>query len=438
MGVGEPGVRPAVFLDRDGTLNRCFAGQGTTHPPASVADVALVDGAEEACARLRAAGYLLVVVTNQPDVARGTQSRAAADAISGRVVQLLGLDGYAACYHDDGDRCACRKPAPGLLLDLARRFGVDLARSWMVGDRLTDIAAGSAAGCRTVLLSDAVAADAHGRADAAPSITAAADLILATDATMETGMPTALDQLTVKIYADGADLAGMKAMYDDPLIKGFTTNPTLMRKAGVRDYEQFARQVLEVIPDRPVSFEVLSDEPRTMVDEALVIGSWSDNVYVKVPVTTTDGRSTAGVVRRLHQAGVKVNVTAVLTLEQVKEAAACLTGDTPSVISVFAGRIADTGRDPLPVMIEAAGIVHSQPAAELLWASPRELLNIFHAEQAGCDIITATSDVLAKRGLVGKDLVDYSLDTVRMFYADSRGLDVTLGALPAGLVPVSA
>jgi len=424
-------VRKAVFLDRDGTLNRCVPGGGTTHPPASVADVVLCDGAAEACARLRAAGYLLLVVTNQPDVRRGTQSRANAEAITRRVVHLLDLDDFAACYHDDGDGCGCRKPAPGLLLDLAARRGVDLARSWMVGDRPSDAGAGRAAGCRTVLLTG------DGTGPGPRTLADAADLILTSDETRETTMDLDLNSLAVKIYADGADLADMRAMYDDPLIKGFTTNPTLMRKAGVANYEQFARQVLDVIPDRPVSFEVLSDDLATMVEEALVIGSWAENVYVKIPVTNTEGRSTAGVVRRLHEAGVKVNVTAILTLDQVRAAAACLTGPAPSIVSVFAGRIADTGRDPVPVMTEAARIVHALPAAELLWASPRELLNIFHAEEAGCDIITATSDVLAKRGLVGKDLADYSLDTVRMFFADSRGLDVTLDGLPADLVPVS-
>lgn len=430
-------MRRAVFLDRDGTLNRCVSGQGTTHPPASAAEVVLVEGAEEACARLRAAGYLLLVVTNQPDVRRGTQTHTAAAAITERVVRLLALDGAAACYHDDGDRCACRKPEPGLLCHLAGRLGVDLRRSWMVGDRLTDVAAGRAAGCRTILVSDAAGLGADASDHQAPSITAAADLILTHHVPREARMPTELSALAVKIYADGADLAGMKAMYDDPLIKGFTTNPTLMRKAGVRDYEQFARTVLEIIPDRPVSFEVLSDDLDTMVDQALVIGSWADNVYVKIPITNSEGRSTTGVVRRLHRAGVKVNVTAILTLEQVRTVAACLTGETPSVVSVFAGRIADTGSDPVPMVTEAARVVHALPAAELLWASPRELLNIFHAEQAGCDIITATYDVLAKRGIVGKDLAEYSLETVRMFCADSAGLDISVAGVPVELVPIS-
>lgn len=436
MGVGgEPAVRPAVFLDRDGTLNRCFPGDGTTHPPAGLADLALVDDAAEACERLRDAGYLLLVVTNQPDVRRGLQTRARVEEINAHLLAALGLDGCAVCYHDDRDGCACRKPLPGLLLDLARRHDVDLGRSWMVGDRPADVEAGLAAGCRTVLVSE-VEQD-HGQHHRTTSLIAAADAIVNASTFRETRMPTELSALTVKIFADGADLPDMAKMYRDPLIKGFTTNPTLMRKAGVRNYELFAREVLEIVPDRPVSFEVLSDGPDAMFEEALVIGAWADNVYVKIPITNSEGRSTIGVVRQLHQAGIKVNVTAVLTLEQVRAAAVCFNTSTPSIVSVFAGRIADTGRDPLPLMAEAASILHARPGVELLWASPRELLNVFHAEEAGCDIITATTDVLAKRHLVGKDLDEYSLETVRMFCEDSRGLDVTLGGQPAGLVPVS-
>jgi transaldolase len=249
---------------------------------------------------------------------------------------------------------------------------------------------------------------------------------------------TKLDDLNIKLFADGADLAGMRKMYEDPLIKGFTTNPTLMRKAGVCDYETFARQVLAAIPDLPVSFEVLSDEPETMLDEALVIGSWADNVYVKVPITNSRGETTLPVVQRLNEAGVKVNVTAILTLEQVAGTAAALSGGTPAVVSVFAGRIADTGRDPVPLMTAAKALITHLPGVELLWASPRELLNIFHAEAAGCDIITATGDVLAKRHLIGKDLGQYSLETVRMFFEDSQGLDVCLARAAAGLAASSA
>lgn len=234
---------------------------------------------------------------------------------------------------------------------------------------------------------------------------------------------TSLDDLNIKIFADGADLPGMCKMYEDPLIKGFTTNPTLMRKAGVSNYETFARGVLAAIPDLPVSFEVLSDDPNTMLAEALLLAEWGDNVYVKVPITTTAGDSMLPVVEQLNRAGVKLNVTAILTLAQVAGAAAALAHGTPSIVSVFAGRIADTGRDPVPMMVAARELLAGIAGAELLWASPREILNVFHAESAGCDIITATNDVLGKRHLIGKDLETFSLETVRMFFEDSAGLE---------------
>lgn len=241
---------------------------------------------------------------------------------------------------------------------------------------------------------------------------------------------TSLNDLNIKIFADGADLPAMCKMHEDPLIKGFTTNPTLMRKAGVSNYETFARGVLAAIPDLPVSFEVLSDDPDTMLAEALVLGEWGDNVYVKVPITTTAGDSALPVVEQLNREGVKVNVTAILTLDQVAETALAVAHGTPSVVSVFAGRIADTGRDPVPIMVAAKEMLVGVTGAELLWASPREILNVFHAEWAGCDIITATTDVLSKRHLIGKDLATFSLETVRMFFEDSRGLEGSFLAPP--------
>lgn len=226
--------------------------------------------------------------------------------------------------------------------------------------------------------------------------------------------------LKVKIFADGADLAGMKEMYANPMIKGFTTNPTLMRKAGVQDYKVFARQVLEAIPDRPISFEVFADEFDAMEHQALEIASWGKNVNVKIPVTNTRKQFAGPLVERLSKAGVALNVTAVMSLDQVQRVTECLAPDTPAIISVFAGRIADTGRDPVPLMAEAVRIMRARPKAELIWASPRELLNIFHADSIGCHIITATNDILKKLSLVGKDLEHYSLETVEMFYKDAQ------------------
>jgi transaldolase len=228
-----------------------------------------------------------------------------------------------------------------------------------------------------------------------------------------------LDRLRIKIFADGADLKSMTALAANPMVKGFTTNPTLMRKANVTDYVAFAHEVLAAIPNHPVSFEVFADEFAEMEEQALEIASWGKNVYVKIPVTNTKSASAVPLVQRLAKRGVQLNVTAVFTLEQVKAVTGALDANTPAVISVFAGRIADTGVDPVPLMAEAKKIARAKPKAELLWASPRELLNIFHAESIGCDIITVTPDVLAKLNLVGKDLDEYSLETVKMFYKDA-------------------
>jgi transaldolase len=238
-----------------------------------------------------------------------------------------------------------------------------------------------------------------------------------------------LDRLRIKIFADGADLAGMKALAANPMVKGFTTNPTLMRKANITDYVAFAHEVLAAIPDHPVSFEVFADDFSDMEAQALEIASWGKNVYVKIPVTNTKRASAAPLVQRLSKRGVQLNVTAVFTLEQVRAITAALDAGTPAVISVFAGRIADTGVDPMPLMAEAKAITRARPKAELLWASPRELLNIFHADSVGCDIITVTHDVLAKLNLVGKALEEYSLETVKMFYKDASaaGYSIPLG-----------
>ena len=229
-----------------------------------------------------------------------------------------------------------------------------------------------------------------------------------------------LADLNVKIFADGADKAGMLELYHNPLIKGFTTNPTLMRKAGVNEYRAFAREILAAIPDRPISFEVLSDEFDEMERQALEISSWGDNVYVKIPITNTRGQWSGDLVRRLARAGVKLNVTAILALDQVRDICPCLADASSAYVSVFAGRIADTGRDPVPLMAAAVELLRLYPNLELIWASPRELLNIFQADAIGCHIITVTHDILRKLPLVGKDLHERSLETVQMFYEDAQ------------------
>ncbi|MCX5830298.1 MAG: transaldolase [Deltaproteobacteria bacterium] len=228
-----------------------------------------------------------------------------------------------------------------------------------------------------------------------------------------------LNDLKIKIFADGADLKGIEELNKNPLIKGFTTNPTLMRKSNVKNYHAFALDVIRIVKPRPVSFEVFSDDFEIMEKQALQIASWGKNVYVKIPITNTHGDDAGPLVRRLTKAGVKVNVTALTTTKQVENIVDYLSEDTPSCVSVFAGRVADTGRDPVPIMAEAVRLLKKNPLAELIWASPRELLNVFHAESVGCQIITVTNDLLAKLPLIGKDLAEYSMDTVKMFHRDA-------------------
>lgn len=230
----------------------------------------------------------------------------------------------------------------------------------------------------------------------------------------------------MKIFADGADLESLVALADDPRISGFTTNPTLMRKAGVTDYEAFARKVLDTITDHPISFEVFADEPDEMIRQARLIASWGPNVYVKIPVTDTRGVSSAPVIRELSADGVHLNVTALMTVAQVEDVAAASVGGPGHVVSVFAGRIADTGRDPVPIMQDALAAIAHDPALELLWASPREVLNVVQAEETGVHIITLTHDLLAKLDGLGKDLDQFSRETVQMFHDDAQAAGFVL------------
>jgi transaldolase len=229
-----------------------------------------------------------------------------------------------------------------------------------------------------------------------------------------------LADLKLKIFADGADKTGMLEMYANPLIKGFTTNPTLMRQADVKDYQAFAREIIQAIPDRPISFEVFADDFNEMERQALMISSWGANINVKIPVMNTKKQTSYDLLRRLARAGVKLNVTALMTLDQVRDASQALTESPAAYISLFAGRVADTGRDPVPLMAAAVELLRPFPHQELIWASPRELMNIFQADAVGCHVITVTNDILKKLALVGKDLHDFSLDTVKMFYYDAQ------------------
>jgi transaldolase len=249
-----------------------------------------------------------------------------------------------------------------------------------------------------------------------------------------------IEDLRIRLFSDGADLASILEMYSRPWIRGFTTNPTLMRRAGVCDYELFARMVLQAVPDRPISFEVFADDEAEMERQALAIATWGSNVNVKIPVTNRGGVFLGPLIRRLSAAGVALNVTAILTLEQVAWVAESLAPDAPAIISVFAGRIADTGMDPVPLMAEAKRMLRMLPDVQLLWASPRELLNVFQANEAGCDIITVPPEILRKLDLVGKDLAIYSRETVEMFHRDARAaayrIDTTLVAARSAGRPV--
>jgi transaldolase len=235
-----------------------------------------------------------------------------------------------------------------------------------------------------------------------------------------------LDELSVKIFADGADLDGILALSEHPHIAGFTTNPTLMWKAGLTDYEEFARRLLERITKHPISFEVFADDADEMRRQARLIHAWGPNVYVKIPVTTTTGESMAPLVRELSEDGVQVNVTALFTTAQVELITAAVKDGAPSYISVFAGRIADAGVDPVPIMAKAVDIMVDAPRSELIWASPREILNLVQADQVGCHVITITHDLLAKLDSLGKDLDQFSLETVQMFHRDARAAGFTL------------
>ena len=237
-----------------------------------------------------------------------------------------------------------------------------------------------------------------------------------------------LDKLKIKIYADGADINQIKYFYNDPLIQGFTTNPTLMKKQGVNDYESFAKDILGIVTDKPISFEIFADDTNTIIEQAKYISSWASNVYVKIPVTNTSGEFLGSAIEKLSNKGIKLNITAVFTFEQVKNIFSILNNDTPTVISIFSGRIADAGIDPVKYFIKCKENILAKPNIEFLWASPRELYNIYHAEEAGADIITVSQDLINKFKNIGKDLNTYSKETVQMFYNDAKAAGYKLSS----------
>ena len=416
----------AVFLDRDGVINRALEREARPYPPASLGEFEILPEVPGALARLKAAGFLLVVATNQPDVGRGTLAKEVVENIHAHMLARLPIDRVEVCFHPGkgGSDCDCRKPKPGMLFRAAGELELDLARSWMVGDRWRDVDCGHAAGCRTIFIDRGYAEELKQKPDfLARNLAEAADIIL----NRLNIMKRTLKDLKIKIFADGADKKGMLELNANSLITGMTTNPTLMRKAGLTNFESFARDILESISVKPLSLEVFSDEFPEMKRQALKINGWANNVYVKIPITNTRGESALPLIKELAAEGVKLNVTAILTLDQVRGVAAALNPRVPAVVSVFAGRIADTGVDPVTIMIESKKLLAGVPQAELLWASVREVLNIFQANDCGCHIVTVPHDILGKAlKMSGMDLGELSLDTVKMFANDAKAAGFSL------------
>ena len=414
MGISSKIKNKAVFFDRDGVINKSVIVNGKPYPPSSLDELVLVDGVMEGIEHLKKKGYKIFIVTNQPDVGRGKTKVETVRAIHKYLENNLAIDEVYCCYHGSDEECTCRKPKPGMILDAFLKWNIDPVQSYMIGDRWRDIEAGNNAGIKSLLVDYNYEEKKATPYFSCKSTREAIQFILNKNNQMGT-----IESLKVKIFADGADKQGMLDMYAKPYIKGLTTNPTLMKKAGIKDYEHFSKDILQLIPDRPISLEVFSDDIQEMERQALKIASWGDNVYVKLPVTNTKRESTNLLVKKLSDKGVKVNVTAIMTLEQVRDVVLNLNSDVASYVSVFAGRIADTGIDPVPLMEAAVALCSLNKKAELIWASPRELLNIFQADQIGCHVITVTNDILKKLEIVGYNLEDYSLDTVKMFYNDA-------------------
>ena len=427
-------MKRAIFLDRDGVLNALVRySDAPPESPRVAADLHLLPGVALACRQLRQAGWLLVLVSNQPNAAKGKSTLAELGEVHTALVAQLGaqgawLDGAFYCHHHpDGvvaawtGPCPCRKPQPGLLLRAAAQHDLDLGQCWLVGDQDTDTQAGRAAGCLTASVQQPDSAHKRGHL---PADVACADLAgfargLLSGTLQAAEEPSRMPPLRIQIYSDGADIAEMLAARASGQVQGFTTNPTLMRKAGLTDYLAFARAALAAIPDLPISLEVFADDFDEMERQARLLAALGANVFVKIPITNTLGDSAVPLVRRLSADGIQLNVTAILTLVQVEAVAAALNPQVPAIVSVFAGRIADTGVDPVPIMTQSLGLLSGLPRAQLLWASPREVLNVVQADQCGCHIITITPDLQKKLVLVGKSLEAMSLDTVQMFRRDA-------------------
>ncbi len=426
-------MKGLVVLDRDGVLNHTvFHNEAEPRDsPLRPEDVKIIDRVPELLKRLEDAGFELAVASNQPSAAKGKCTREALEATHQRVLELLRVAGARVprsyvCYHRAEEGCTCRKPRTGMLEAALRDTpGSSPRTSWMVGDRATDVLAGSALGFSTAYLGPGFFGDGELLAErGVRPFFAGKDL----EHFVESLLGGAFAMSAIKLFSDGADLASLAAAAKHPRISGFTTNPTLMRKSGVSDYLEFVKGALAAVGQKPISFEVFADDPYGMARQARTLAELGPNVYVKIPVTNTHGDSTADLIRELSRTdGVRINVTAVCTLAQVRTVTQALSGGAPSVISLFAGRIADTGRDPMPVVKAAREVADASGASiEILWASPRELFNVVQAEQAGAHIITVPPDLLKKLELLGKDLDEFSLETVRMFHTDATSAGYTL------------
>ena len=416
-------MKRAVFLDRDGVIIRTDVREGKPYAITAYENLDILDGVADAIGRLKEAGYMMIVVSNQPDVAAGKVTRDVVEAINADLMEKLSLDEIKTCYDSTAP---CYKPKPGMLMEAAGDHDIDFGRSYLVGDRWRDIGAGKAVGCMTIFIDKRYSEQTPRQAGPCCQVPARGGGLYFVHWGPSMTDPRHPKDMKIKVFADGADLDAIRRLAGNALIEGFTTNPTLMRKDGVSDYKGFALEVLKIVTDRPVSFEVLADEFDEMEAQAMEIASWGANVNVKIPVTNTQGKSSAPLVGRLSGRGVKVNVTAMFTLDQVGEIVDVLDPETPAILPVFAGRVADSGRDPVPHLKAAVGLASKKPLAQIMWASPRELLNIVQADEAGCHIITLTNDVLKKLDNIGKDLGEFSRETVKMFYDDAVAAGYTI------------
>ena len=442
--------RPSlIVLDRDGVLNKLLIDpeHGTIDSPLYPSQVEILEGVPEILARLTQAGYGLTIATNQPAFAKGKTTRKNLEDVHAKIVLLLEAQGARIlsshiCFHRSEDRCGCRKPRTGLLEDAFRLHSAfDPKSSWMVGDGITDIQAGEAYGLKTAFVGPKkpdIIKMFH-EIQTRPLFWAAdiiefGEYLLSTPNNLTRNIDmqenTQRDYpfaSKIKIYSDGADLASMVEMAANPKIQGMTTNPTLMKKAKISDYRNFCQDALAKIKTKPISFEVFADDFDNMRRQALEIASWGSNVYVKIPIMNSEGMSSLELIQDLSHKEVKLNVTAILSLNQVSQTCIALKGGAPSIVSVFAGRIADTGRNPFPMMQKALEICqYTDKNIELLWASTREVLNIVQAEQAGCHIITVPPDLIKKMAFFDKDLELLSLETVQMFKNDADSAGFTL------------